>query len=57
MQIAGALLMGMFLVVLWPAYRWWSKNSPKPEAGDWPAAILALGGVVVFVIFLVYMVR
>jgi TRAP-type C4-dicarboxylate transport system permease small subunit len=57
MQIGSALLLVMFLVVMWPAYRWWSKNSPKAEEGDWSAAILALVGVIAFVGFLIYLVR
>ena len=50
MQIAQAALLVMFLFFLWPAARWWSKNGPKAGAGDWPAALLAPGGVVLFVL-------
>ena len=57
MKIGQAALLIMFIVVLFPAVRWWSKNSPKAEEGDWAAAILGLGGVLAFVIFLIYLVR
>ncbi len=57
MKIGQAALLIMFIVVLIPAVRWWSANGPKAERGDWPAALLALGGVVLFVLLLVSMVR
>ena len=57
MKIGQAALLIMFIVVLFPAVRWWSKNSPKAEEGDWSAAIVALVGVALFVALLVYMVR
>lgn len=57
MKIAQAGLLIMFIIVLFPAARWWSKNSPKAQKGDWNAALLPLVGVVLFIAFLVYMVR
>ena len=57
MKIAQAGLLIMFLVVMWPAARWWSKNSPKAEEGDWQAALLPILGVVLFVAFLIWVVR
>jgi len=57
MKIAQAGLLIMFLVVLWPAARWWSANSPKAGRGDWPAALLAIAAVAGFVVLLVAMVR
>ena len=47
----------MFIVALYPAFKWWSANSPKAERGDWPAALLAIGGVVLFVLLLMSLVR
>ncbi|UCG71953.1 MAG: hypothetical protein JSV45_11920 [Chromatiales bacterium] len=57
MKIGQAALLIMFIVVLIPAVRWWSKNSPKAEKGDWTAALLPLVGVILFVALLIYMVR
>ena len=57
MKIGQAALLIMFIVVLFPAVRWWSKNSPKAQEGDWGAALLALVGVVLFIAFLVWVVR
>ena len=45
------------LFVLWPAYKHWSANSPKAEAGDWQAALLPLAAVVGLVILLIMAVR
>ena len=57
MEIGQAGLLIMFIVVMYPAFRWWSANSPKAEGGDWSAAMLAIGGVVLFVLLLVALVR
>lgn len=57
MKIAQAGLLVMFLVVLWPAAKWWAANSPKAGEGDWRAALLAIGAVVLFVLLLISMVR
>jgi hypothetical protein len=57
MKIGQAALLIMFIVVLFPAARWWSKNSPKAGEGDWTAALLPLVGVILFVALLIYMVR
>ena len=57
MKIAQAAMLIMFIVVLYPAYKWWSKNSPKAEKGDWTSALLPLAGVVLFIMVLIAMVR
>ncbi len=56
-QILGAVAGIMMLVFLWPAYKHWSKNSPKAEQGDWASVIVALGAVVLLVLVLIAMVR
>ena len=56
-KILTAVALGMLLVVLWPAYKHWSQNGPKAEAGDWQAAVLPLLGVVGFIVFLIMLVR
>jgi hypothetical protein len=57
MKIGQAGLLIMFIVVMFPAARHWSKNSPKAEAGDWKAALLPLAGVILFIALLISMVR
>jgi hypothetical protein len=57
MQILAAVAAVMMLFVLWPAYKHWSANSPKAEAGDWQAALLPLAAVVGLVILLIMAVR
>jgi len=52
---AGALI--MMIVVIYPAFKWWTKHGPKAEKGDWNAALLPLVGVVLFVLLLITLVR
>ena len=56
-KILGTVAGIMMLVFLWPAYKHWSKNSPKAEKGDWASVMLALGAVVLLVIVMIAMVR
>lgn len=57
LKITAAILFGMMLFFLWPVYKNWQENGPKAQKGDWAAAILPLGAVVVFVVLLVLAVR
>ncbi|MGQ9658949.1 MAG: hypothetical protein ACUVQI_03685 [Thermochromatium sp.] len=57
LKITAAILFGMMLFLLWPVYKHWQQNGPKAQKGDWAAAILPLGAVVVFVVLLVLAVR
>jgi uncharacterized membrane protein YphA (DoxX/SURF4 family) len=57
LKITAAIVFGMMLFFLWPVYKNWQKNGPKAQKGDWAAAILPLGAVVVFVVLLVLAVR
>ncbi|ADC62177.1 hypothetical protein [Allochromatium vinosum] len=57
LKITAAILFGMMLFYLWPVYKHWQENGPKAQKGDWAAAILPLGAVVVFVVLLVLAVR
>ncbi|MEJ1355878.1 MAG: hypothetical protein RPU52_13315 [Candidatus Sedimenticola sp. (ex Thyasira tokunagai)] len=52
MKIGSALLLVMFIVMLWPRAKEMLTNSPKAEKGQWQAAILPVLGVIAFVIFL-----
>jgi uncharacterized membrane protein YphA (DoxX/SURF4 family) len=57
LKITAAIVFGMMLFFLWPVYKNWQENGPKAQKGDWAAAILPLGAVVVFVVLLVLAVR
>lgn len=57
MKILAAVAAVMMLFFLWPAYKHWSANSPKAEAGDWQAAILPLAAVAALVALLILAVR
>jgi hypothetical protein len=57
LKIAAGAVMVMLLVYLWPAFKSWQEHGPRAKGGDWAAAALPLGGVVVFVILLVLAVR
>tara|TARA_Y100001935_G_C17285936_1_gene500380 strand:- start:1335 stop:1517 length:183 start_codon:yes stop_codon:yes gene_type:complete len=57
MKILSVVAGVMMLIFLWPAYKHWSKNSPKSEKGDWAAVLLPLSGVVLLVLVLVLSVR
>lgn len=57
MKILAAVAVVMMLVFIWPAYKRWSKESPKAEKGDWNAALLAIAAVAGFVGLLIMLVR
>lgn len=57
LKIAAAAVFILMLFYLWPAYKHWQEHGPKAQKGDWQAAILPLGAVVLFVIVLVMAVR
>jgi hypothetical protein len=57
LKIALAAVLILLLVRLWPIYKQWQEHGPKAQAGDWPAALLPLGGVVLLVILLIMAVR
>ena len=56
MKILSAVLIVAFIIYIWPRAKYWMKNSPKAEAGDWQAALLPIGFVVLFVIILIMLV-
>ncbi|MBK5964265.1 hypothetical protein CCR95_09235 [Thiocystis minor] len=57
LKIAAAALLVLMLFYLWPVYKQWQESGPKAQKGDWQAAILPLGAVVLFVIVLIMAVR
>jgi uncharacterized membrane protein len=56
-KIATAALLVLFIVVMFPTMRRWNKEGPKAQKGDWNAALLPLVGVLLFIAFLVSVVR
>jgi hypothetical protein len=56
-KIFCAVLIIGWIIYIWPRAKYWLKNSPKAEKGDWQAAILPLAAVVGFVILLIMLVR
>jgi len=57
LKIAMAAVLVLLLFRLWPAYKQWQASGRKAEQGDWLAALLPLGGVVLVVILLIVAVR
>lgn len=55
-KIAWVAALAMMLPFAWRNARWWLANAPKPEQGDWTAALFALGAVACFVALLIAMV-
>ncbi len=56
MKIFSAVLIIGFIIYIWPRAKHWLQNSPKAQAGDWQAALLPIGFVVLFVIVLIMLV-
>jgi len=61
MELFLKIVMGAVLVLLlfrmWPVYKQWQESGKKAGQGDWAAALLPLGAVVLLVILLVMAVR
>jgi hypothetical protein len=57
LKIAMAAIMVLIVVRMWPIYKQWQEHGPKAQQGDWLAAALPLGAVVLVVVLLVLAVR
>lgn len=57
LKIALAAIFVFMIIRMWPAARHWMENGPRAGKGDWAAAILPIGAVVLFVLLLIVMVR
>lgn len=57
MKITSALVLGAMLVYLFPRARAMMRHSPKASGDDWRGVLIPLLGVILFVIFLISMVR
>jgi hypothetical protein len=49
LKIALGAIMVLLLFRMWPAYKQWQENGRKAEKGDWQAALLPLGAVVLLI--------
>ena len=56
MQIASALALGMFLIILFPKALEMMKNSPKATSSDWRTFIVPIIVIVLFIMFLIKLV-
>jgi len=52
---AGLLL--MMVIYLFPRAKYMLQNSPKGSQQDWMTFVLLIGGVALFIVFLVMLVR
>jgi len=57
LKIGLAVVMVMLIWRLYPAAKHQMKNGPKGTSSDWNAALLPIAAVVLFVAFLIWMVR
>ncbi|WP_090543077.1 hypothetical protein [Nitrosomonas sp. Nm132] len=56
MQIASALALVMFLIILFPAALEMMKNSPKATSSDWKAIVAPMIIIVLFIMLLIKLV-
>ena len=57
MKIASALILVAMLAYLFPRARAMMRHSPKASGDDWRSVLIPLIGVILFVLFLISMVR
>jgi len=57
MKISSALIMGYMIFRMVPAAKHWLKNGPRGTSKEWLTSSMLLAGVVLFVVFLIYVVR
>ncbi len=57
LKVVIALMLAMMLWRLWPAAKHMLEHGPKGTSKDWMGVALPIGAVVLFIVFLVMMVR
>ncbi len=57
MKIGYALALGAMVLMLFPRLKSIMKNTPKATGNDWISVLLPIVGVILFVLFLISMVR
>ena len=56
-NLIWAAILLFFIIRMWPMAKNWSQNGPKGSGQDWMTFALLIGGVVLFVMFLIASVR
>ena len=56
MKIGSAILLVTMLVIIFPQAKRMMKESPEGSASDWMTALIPIGLVAVFIIFLILIV-
>ena len=56
LEIGYALLIVALIIFIFPAAKYWLKNSPKAEKGDWQAFLFPISMVIAFVAVLMIIV-
>ena len=57
MKISAAVVMGFMIIRMIPTARHWLKNGPRGTSKEWLTTSMLLAGVVLFVVFLILLVR
>jgi hypothetical protein len=56
-KIGWAVVLGAMVLYLWPRAKAAMTNTPKAGEGDWGAVLIPVAMVVLFIMFLIYIVR
>jgi hypothetical protein len=56
LEISYAIFAIALIIFIYPRAKYWLKNSPNAEQGDWQAFLLPIGLVILFVTGLMWMV-
>ncbi len=56
-SIIWALLLGVIVWRMIPVAKNWLENGPRGDSKDWMTTAMLLGGVVLFVVFLIMLLR
>ena len=56
LKIGYAILIVALIIFIFPAARYWLKNSPNAKQGDWQAFLLPIGLIILFVAGLMWVV-
>jgi hypothetical protein len=57
LKIVWAVLLGFMIWRMIPVAREWLKNGPRGTSSEWLTTALLLGGVILFVLFLISSLR
>jgi len=57
MKISAAVFMGFMIIRMIPTAKHWLKEGPRGTSKEWLTTSMLLAGVVLFVVFLIFLVR